>query len=195
MNPVHPLVLCIPTRNGQGLIGSVLAWREIADRLQRPLHVLVGEGSNIPRSRNAALGLLRQQLGPGPRWIAWWDTDLLIPPQQVPEAVAAIQWAEAQGPGAVLADYPQADRQRTVFFAAADEGGWVHPPPEAPRPAEPYVPVVGGGLGWAYVYMDPGWTFQAGVEGEDVGFWRAYPHPIRWATRLILWHQKTVWLV
>lgn len=191
--PSDVLVLCVPTRDHMGLITSVMTWHLVAQRLGRPLLVVQGQGSNIPRARNTALEAVVAQLGPGPRWIAWWDTDILLTPDQVAPWVAAMQWAEAHGPGAVLADYAQEDGTRTVFTAEPD-GSWVPWPAPQPRPTDPYVPVVGGGLGLAYVWMDPATTFTAGRTGEDVAFWQAYPYPIHWATQVRVLHRKAVWL-
>lgn len=187
------LTLCVPTRDHMGLITSVLSLRDVAAALGRPLFIVQGQGGNIPRARNMALAVVRQQFGPAPRWLLWWDTDILVPPDQVPVVADAIRWAEARGPGAVLADYPQEDQTRTILVRDAD--GQLRNRPAGPPPADPYVPVEGGGMGLAYVFMDPTTEFHAGQVGEDVHFWSTYPHPRWWATRIRVPHRKAVWLV
>lgn len=185
------LVLAVPSRDGSAQLRGLLFWQEVAHRLGVPLHLIIGEGSNIPRARNEVLRAVRQDpaLGAAARWVLWWDTDIVPLPDQVPAALQGIQWALDHGPLALVADYAQADGLPTIH--TRDESGhmrlW-----SGPMGLGSYPRVAGGGLGCAWVWEDPTYVYHADTVGEDLHWFEDHADlPIYAWTGLVPVHVKS----
>jgi hypothetical protein len=86
VDPVKPIYVAIPTRDGQVLIHTVFELFFLGKMLGRPLRFLIGEAGNIPRSRNLVMEYARTLAEPATMaWLLWIDSDILIPSgMQVP---------------------------------------------------------------------------------------------------------------
>ncbi len=89
------LLVAIPAPDLRAMVPSLIALGHVAQRLGRPLEVVLGEASNIPRARNVVLAQIRQAAPHFThRWLLWLDSDIVMLPNTAEAIAMAMTWAE-----------------------------------------------------------------------------------------------------
>lgn len=181
----------MPTRDGQALIQTLHELIALGHTLRVPVHFLVGEAGNIPRSRNLVMEQARaRSFGSRTAWILWIDSDILIPRGGNVMVAEAIRWSW-ETKNAWAASYRMANGQSVLM--RDHDGGHYTPEELASLPA--WAPIAMSGLGCAFVQMDLDYVFHADVLGEDVHFFRDHPNlDLHYARDVRVNHRKVVTL-
>ena len=105
MTPENALIVAVPTHDMRMVIPSLLELNAVGRQVRRPLQFVMGQGSNIPRSRNHILQQLRQ-LYPhrDTAWVLWIDSDIWIRPESALAIAEALEWAH-QHEQAIVGNY------------------------------------------------------------------------------------------
>ncbi len=186
------LRVAIPTHDMRAVVPTIVELLAVGKHLQRRVHFLVMEASNIPRGRNMILHRLREQY-PGDKFVPvlWVDSDIVLLSGQVDTIADAIRWAD-RFHRPIVANYPMADgRSMLIANAAGDHYT------EAELQALPnYADVMMAGFGFLYLPEQPlDYVFHADRTGEDIYFWleNRNLHPCL-AKQIRIQHRKTVLL-
>lgn len=192
MNTPSPFFIGCPSRDGQGLVQSVLALGHLEAWLQRPIAFIMGIGSNIPRARNGVMDQIRRDFGLQTHWVLWWDSDILVTPDQIPAVAAMIRFGQ-EHQMAVTANY-RINTGEHVLMQTID--GTIHRFTDQGLAALPeWAPIESTGLGFCYCPVEAEYIFHADRMGEDVHFWHDHPDlELRVTKAVQLRHAKTVWL-
>jgi len=187
------IIVGIPTHDQRSLVLSILELTALSTLLHRRVQFVIGEGSNIPRSRNAVVEQIqRTQAGRATAWMLWLDSDILVPPGSAPIIAEAIRWAEVTHV-AIVGNYRMSTGQ-SVLMDRRGPDGVPHHYTDAELAALPRpFPEVGlAGLGFTYCEQPLAYRFHADIVGEDTHFWWDHPElHIHWIPRLRLGHHKS----
>lgn len=189
------LLVAIPTPDLRAMVPSLVELGHVAQDLGRPLEVILGEASNIPRARNVALAQIRKQsAGETHRWMLWLDSDILIAPNTASIIAESITWAEGHQ-HAIVANYRMASGENVLMTTRNLATVRHYTDKELAELSE--FDVIGmAGLGWVYLNQPLDYVFHADTYGEDVHFWWDHPEiGLHWAKRIKLGHKKTVLLI
>ncbi len=164
------LVVGIPTHDLRSVVPTLLELGHVGEQLHRPLHFVIGEASNIPRSRNAVLQQLRDAYPTASHvWMLWLDSDIVLFPGYTEAVVNAIQWAEAHD-RVVVANYRMIDGEYVVM--ANKQGPPYHHYSVGELDQLPNYAEVGlAGLGFTYLQQPLEYVFHADDIGEDIHLW------------------------
>lgn len=189
------LILGVPSRDGLGLMASVLALSGLSQVLDRPVAVVQGEGGNIPKARNQVVALIRARLGPEPRSTLWWDTDILVTEEQIPAVADMVRYGESHQ-ACVTADYRMNAVQSHLMRGDRTPGAGTHYTPEELAAMPEWSPVGMAGFGLLFIPSMPlDYVFHADTIGEDTHWWWDHPDiPLVRAQHVTVGHRKSVWL-
>lgn len=185
------LHVAIPTHDMRAVVPTIVELLAVGKHLNRRVHFLVMEASNIPRGRNMILQQLREQC-PGSTTVPvlWVDSDIVLLSGQINTIADAIRWAdESHRP--IVANYPMADG-RSMLIANAVGDHYT----EAELQALPnFANVMMAGFGFLYLDQPLEYLFHADRTGEDIYFWleNSHLHPCL-AKQIRIQHRKTVLL-
>ncbi len=74
--PKDLLIVTIPTHDMRAVVQSLIELGVVSQLLQRPIHFVVSEGSNIPRARNTILQRVQHTFPhQDAMWVLWLDSD------------------------------------------------------------------------------------------------------------------------
>jgi hypothetical protein len=193
-----PLNVAIPSHDGRAEVVTVVTLtRDLAEALSRPVHIYLGEASNIPRARNVCVRLVESVLGEAarsePLWLLWVDSDIRLAAGAAPHLAHYLARAEAERV-AFAAPYRQANGRSTFFLRRARMAG-----PALEASAVQRLPDWSElgmcGFGLLYAPVEPGYVFHADDVGEDIHFWLDHPKlPLRCAQGVAIRHHKAVLL-
>jgi len=115
-NQKKPLLIGIPTRDGQANIVSILELMVLCVKMGRTHRFLIGEAGNIPKSRNIVMDRVREFImqDEGTAWVLWMDSDIILHSGVHQEIEKAIEWSETTGK-AWVANYKMATFQNGLF--------------------------------------------------------------------------------
>lgn len=164
----------------------------LGQALRCPVHFLVGEAGNIPRSRNKVLEEARKHVGDqGTAWILWLDSDIVIPPGGHRALADAVRWSDATHM-AWTANYRMATGENVVMRERTADGA--HHFTNAELAALPEWAEVGmSGMGCCYLPTNAAYMFHADVLGEDIHFFLDHPDlRLHFAKHIEVKHKKIV---
>ena len=191
--PKDLLIVAIPTHEMRAVVQSLLELGVFSQLLRRPIHFVVGEGSNIPRARNSIVQRLQCTFPDRDAvWVLWLDSDIEIPPGVAPAISIAVTWAEAHD-ACVVANY-RMNTGHNVLMANRDPAEPAHHITDEEFQTMPNFAEVGmAGLSFAYLHQPLAYRFHADETGEDIHFWWDHPEiRLHWAKDIHLGHRKTV---
>ncbi|PSR20187.1 MAG: hypothetical protein C7B45_16125 [Sulfobacillus acidophilus] len=77
------LIVGLPTHDQRAVVRSLIELTSSGNLLKRPVHFVLGGGSNIPRARNVVLEQLRMMFpAEDALWVLWLDSDIDVLPNQ-----------------------------------------------------------------------------------------------------------------
>lgn len=189
---LDPLLVGVPTHDGRAMITSITALSRVGNILDRPVVFLIGEASNIPRSRNLVMDEARSRAEvKESAFILWMDSDIMIPASSVPAIVQAIMWShDTQQNWA--AHYRMATGD-SVLIAERSRDGARHYTMDELNAMDNFSSIAMGGMGLSYICMPMDYVFHADVVGEDVNFFLDCPTiDLHYAKEVKIFHRKTV---
>jgi hypothetical protein len=191
---VSSIFVAIPTHDGRAVVHSLIELASLS-QLLGGVRVVTGEGSNIPRTRNLLMDLIRQATPPppNPAWVLWIDSDILLPLGTANIVAKYIDTAiKTERPW--LANYFMANGQsvlmkdRTLVHAR-------HYSREELAALPDWAEIGMGGFGFAFLPMSLDYEFHADKAGEDIHFWLDHPHlTVHFAKGIALKHRKASWV-
>lgn len=194
MMPKNALIVAVPTHDMRMVVPSLLELNAVGREAGRPLHFILGQGSNIPRSRNHILQQLRA-LYPHQDtvWVLWIDSDIWIREDSAPAIAKALAWAH-QHEQAIVGNYRMGSGT-SVFMHSRDPQDGRHYSDIELAKLPDYSEIALSGLGFAYVPQPLDYIFRADAIGEDIHFWWDHPEiHLHWPQAIHLGHLKAVLL-
>lgn len=194
MTPENALIVAVPTHDMRMVIPSLLELNAVGRQVRRPLQFVMGQGSNIPRSRNHILQQLRQ-LYPhrDTAWVLWIDSDIWIRPESALAIAEALEWAH-QHEQAIVGNYRMVNGA-SVFMHSRNPQDGRHYSDEELAQLPDYSEIALTGFGFAYVPQLLDYTFRADDIGEDIHFWWDHPEiHLHWPKAIHLGHLKEMLL-
>ena len=184
------VILAIPTKDNRAIIRTVVELLRISDEVGKALAVVVGEGSNIPRSRNSIVRRISQQM-PGVKdtRVLWVDSDIVLPKGAAVLIGDAIRWADANATN-ITANYLMANGANSLLVNrdAGDARHYADTEIEAMRN---YAEIGMADFGFLYIHQPLNYVFHAGLLGEDINFWLDNPDvAVRLAKQIPIGHSK-----
>ena len=143
------LIIGIATQDQRAIVPSILELGALGQLLHRRVEFVIGEGSNIPRSRNAVVEQIQRNHFQSTMWVLWIDSNILVLPGSRPIIAAAMRWAE-ETHVCVVGNYRMQTGQ-SVLMDRRDPEGSPHHYTDAELAAlpRPYPEVDLAGLGFA----------------------------------------------
>ena len=190
-----PLILGMPSRDGTGIVDSLITLPRLGPALDRPVAFAQGEMGNIPRARNEVLRQVAHNLGSGTYPMLWWDNDIRIPPSQLDAVVDMVTYG-LQNNVAVTANYRMANGVTVMMKGDRTPGTGSHYTDAELRVMGEWPSVGMSGFGLLFVpAMSTEYVFRADHHGEDIHFWWDHKDlPLVWAKEVTIYHRKSVWL-
>lgn len=190
-----PLILGMPSRDGTGIVDSILTFQRMGPALERPVAFAQGEMGNIPRARNEVLRQVKLNIGEGTYPMLWWDNDIKVPPAQL-DAVNAMITYGLTHQVAVTANYRMANGLSVMMGGDRTPGSGAHYTDDELHAMDNWSSVGMTGFGLLFVpAMSTEYEFHSDRYGEDIHFWWDHKElPLVWAKDVNVYHRKSVWL-
>lgn len=184
------LVVCVPTHDKRVILVTILELLQAGAVLGRSVRFLVGEASNIPRSRNYILAQLRSVFpDEDSHKVLWVDSDIIVPPKGHVAISRVLARADELGVN-VVANYLMANGQPVLMKSRSTRDAFHYSEAELAA-LDDFSEVAMSGLGFTYVQQPLKYTFHADAYGEDVNMWLDHPHiRLSYAKEVMLGHRK-----
>lgn len=195
VNTNNDFFIGLPTQDGRAVVVSCLELVLAGRVMQRMMRMMLGETSDISKSRNIVMDQVRNAVGKneGTVWVLWLDSDIVLPPNSHQLIVNAIRWSEATGK-AWVANYKMSDRRNVIIKQRGYYNTDFYTDEEIAA-LPPYAEIGMGGFGLAYLPMDLSYVFHSDRWGEDIHFFMDQPNlKIHLAKEIVINHKKMVLL-
>ena len=188
----QPLIVGMPSRDGTGIVDSVLTLQRLGPLIDRPVAFAQGEMGNIPRARNEVLRQVAHAMGRGTYPMLWWDNDIKIPPNQAENVAAMIQYG-VEHQVAVTVNYRMANGLSVMMKGHRVPGDGSHYTDEELRALPPWASIGMTGFGLLFLpALSTDYVFHADQYGEDIHFWWDHPDlPLVWAQDVNVYHRNS----